>query len=47
MIKFNYKNRLKGGKKMGKGITITEEEAKILGDKIVEFIKEIKGGKLS
>ena len=44
-------NRLCGlpdsGEKPDANIILTEEEAKILGDKIVEFIKEIKGGKLS
>lgn len=44
-------NRLCGlpdsGEKPDANTILTEEEAKILGDKIVEFIKEIKGGKLS
>lgn len=36
-----------GKDKPDASLILTEEEAKVLGDKIVEFIKEIKGGKLS
>lgn len=36
-----------GKDKLDENVILTEEEAKILGDKIVEFIKETKGGQLS